>query len=469
MASIIQITQPDLTKLPKTALVNDEPALETSLAVENGLSFSNNDYVLISGYGTSDSEIAQVSGAGTATTVTLGTGLSSAQTRGATIQKTYYNQIDIEYSENLETLWETGAYATLSAASAAATWTNLTTIGINPREDVTEYQDTSANTRAYRTRYYNATSGLYSGYGDPILPDGFESESVGDIILSALSETNTEMGQEDGDELVQDVLLRMFNSGLQHVNKQRKRWSYNQLFDQDISEITAGKNEYDLPFNMDTRLTNKSTWGVRIKNGNNLTYIDKREYDEEVDDVVTTTLAAQLTAVSTTATVTDSSNLPDEGSFVVTTGTTQDTVSWDSNNRTTNVLTLSATTGVTVTHASGTDIWHQGSFSDDPGYYTIYGRKLVIWPIPDTGLYQRNITMDYYQKLVKVDSFGDYLQYPDPKLMLDYMCWKIKTRTEGENAGLQYKQDFETGLNTMIKNEVTGQDNEFTLGISKVQ
>jgi len=467
MATVITSSPPDLYKLQTTALSADEASSQLVLSVENGLSFANNDLVVINGYGNSNSEIRQVSGAPTAGTITVSSVLSFNHTMGEPITKTFYDQLNIAYSEDLETNWETNNYSTLSAASAASTWVNLATIDLQISQEATAYQDISANRRAYKTRFYNSFTGLYSSYSDPILPDGFETQSVGDIINSALSEIKAVIGQESSSEINRNLLINLFNRAVSTVHRHRKRWSWNQVFDYRLSEITAGKNKYRLPFDMDVDYTKKSTYNCSINDNTSLVYLDKREYDTQTKDVHNTTLAAQLTTISATATLTDSSDFPDSGSFMVITGTTQDVVSYTANNRTTNVLTLAATTGVTITHSVNTDVWDNANFSDNPSYYTIWQKDLYIYPVPDTGLYQRNILIDYYKKLIKIDSFGDYILFPDPQIIIDFLCWKISmVRNEYDEAD-RYQTQFQEGLKQLEKNETIGQKNKFLFLINR--
>jgi len=466
MASILTIPHPDIRDLPRTSFGGDEAAAQTTLTVVNGLAFAANDLVVVNGFGNANSELGQISStAPTATVIVLSSGLNHSHVTGETIQKTYFNQVAIEYSTDFETAWDTGAYATISDASDAATWTALVTTDLEPDQNETVYQDTSTASRSYRTRYYNSQSALYSSYNDPILPDGFEIPSVGYIINQALNETGKKIDKEDGGQINEEFLLDQINRCIGLIDNKRKRWSWNQVMDAVVSEITSGQQDYLLPTNIDFDKTKRAAYNVRVNDDENLYYVDKRELDDLMEGSHNSELSAELTTTSTTATFDDTSDFDDDGSFTVTTGSTQDTVSYDSNNRTTNVLTLSSTTGVSTTHAVDADVWQSANFGT-PKYWTIFERKLYIWPLLDTDLYQRTIKMDYYKKQTRIDSFNDYMLFPHTNLVVEYLCLGIHRKLRNDGDADRYEARFKEQLDDLIRLEVTGQKRSWTLRLN---
>lgn len=455
----IKIQHPDITELPVTTLSADEAAAQTTLSVVNGLAFSARDFVVINGYGNATSELRKISAsAPTANAIVLDASyaLQFAQTAGTTIQETYYDQIDIEYSTNCSTLFATGAYATPADAADAATWTNLTTTNITPQEKETIYQDTSTATRSYRTRYYNSHAGIYSSYSDPILPTGFEEFAAGSIIEKALNATGKEISKEPGGQYSMDFFIEQINIAGSDVDSRRKRWSWNQDFNYALSEITSGKWDYLLPTTIDIDYTKRSFFNARVANSENLTYLDKRQMDQITEDTHNTTLAEELNTSSTTITLTDSSDFDDSGTFTVITGSTKDTVTYTANNRTTNVLTLDSTTGVSTTHASGQNVWQSASIGT-PEYYSIWEGYLYLWPIPGTDLYQKNITIDFYKKYVKIDSYQDYVLFPYPNIIYYWLCHAIYEKAGDDANADKYEARYEKAIDTLIKKETTGQ------------
>lgn len=468
----LEILHPDISNLPSTALTAAGAAAATSLTVENGLAFSASEWVVIEGYGSAKSEIRRIAAsAPTATAITLNsaTALQFAHGLGTPLQKIPYDQIAIEYSTDLDTNWELGTYTTIASASAASTWTALTTIDIEPNQQMTVYDDTSdTGNRSYRTRYYNSNSTVYSGYSDPILSSGFEEYSVGRIIDKARRLMGVDIGKEDDSQISEYFMLDAINMCLREIHSKRKRWSWNQEFNYQISEITAGKNYYSIPTSMDLRYSKKSMLKVRINDNEPLTYLDKVSFDEKSEDAHTTTTAGSLTSASTTLVLTDSSDFVDSGTFSICTGATEDTITYTANNRSTNTLTLASTNGASTTHASGTDIWEDGDL-DEPLYYTLFENYLYLWPVPDTDYYLMNIKADFYKKLTEIDSANDYILFPNPNIVVWYLCYCIAMRLKNYEEITLYKQNYESALTDLIRNEHTGQNNQFTLGVKRAE
>ena len=67
----IIISHPDISARAKTALTEAATISDMSLLVDNGLNFANNDFLLLNGYNNTVSEIVQINGTPTATTITL--------------------------------------------------------------------------------------------------------------------------------------------------------------------------------------------------------------------------------------------------------------------------------------------------------------------------------------------------------------------------------------------------------------
>lgn len=470
MAGVLRITHPDISNFPITALTEAATVADTSLLVENGLKFSVDNYLILNGYGSSKSEIVKVHAATvpTATTITLAAANDTdfAHAIGDTVQFIPYNQVVVETSTDLATLWATGSYATIADASAAASWSVATTLNLTVSEEFTLYNDTSTTSYSYRTRFYNSTSAVYSSYSDAQLATGFEEFAVGKIISKALSRTNQTIQDEDTGLITTAFLVDEVNNCMREVYARRKRWSWNQSFDQS-SEITAGQQDYSLPSTIDYRPTNKSLLHIRLEQQRDLQYIDKEEFDRLMEDVVNTTTTQSLSSATTTLTLTDTSDLPASGSFTIITTTTKDTITWTANNRTTNTLTLASTNGASTTHASGTNIWYQASFSDTPNYYTVFGGKAYIWPVPDTGLSQRTIQYDFYKKLVEVDSENDYILFPNPALVMHYLCMAICLKMNDDTRAAMFEAKYIAALKELEKNEVTGQKQVFELNIPR--
>jgi len=459
MAQNIVFTHPDLTGYKSTSLTANAVALASTFTVENGLQFSAGELLGIDGYGNSSSEIVRIAGsAPTANTITLNSSYKNAlpHTIGATLQYIPYDQIAIEYSTNFESLFATGLY-TIDEATAAATWVALTTININvANPSGTQYQDASASTRSYRSRFYNSSAAIYSGYGDPILPTGYEEKAFGKIVQKALRRMGQRLGYTDADLFTEDFFVDEGNNARRLYFDERRIWAANQKMTQTLSEMTAGVQSYLLPSGIDIRETPMSTLFIYTKSRVPFTWLDKNDFNYKMRDVVNTTLAGSLTTGSTSIAFVDTSDLPSTGTFTIITGTTQDRVTWTANNKTTNTLTLAATTGVTVTHASGTNVWYNMSFGE-PKYYTIYDGYAHVYPAPSTAYSQQNLFIDYYQKLIEINSMNDYVLDASPLYIMNYLCLAIAEKLDSYEDISVYERRVQEDMARMRRKEFSGQ------------
>jgi len=455
MPTTLHLRHPDVEGNHKTTISTASAAAASSLTVVNTNQMITDEYVIIGGYGSATAELILTGTISTDTALPLATNTDFAHAAGTVVQHVFYNQIEIDYSTDLDTLWTSGAYATLSDASDAATWVNLSTVDIEISQKETVVHDTN-DSRAYRARYKNADDTAYSAYFYIKLSSGFNEFGLEDIATRAARITNKKISPDDTGQINIPFLIEQANTCIRKVHSKRKRWSYNQSFDVVMSEITSGQNDYLVPNNIDISDTNKSTFNVRINDGHDLGYMDKNEFDIIFKDVHNSELAGALSNVSATIVLDDTSDFPDSGSFTVTTGTTQDTVDYSANNRSTNTLTVTdAASDVTTTHATDTDVWINAPYGT-PRFYTIYDGKMHFDAVPNTLLYQRTIKIDFYKKLVMVNSFDDYIIFPDPNLVYFYLCEAIAIKANTK-TDRYWRSQFDDALADLLKNEATGQ------------
>jgi len=452
---IFNIRHPDIRHQPSTSLTTIVDAATTSLTVGNTGGFTASKYLLIGGYGSATAEIKL---GGAITTTTLATAATSfLHSAGDVVFQIPYNQIEISYSTNLVTLWESNLYATLSDAMTAATWTTLATIDITPTQDETFYNDTISG-RAYRWRYKHSDgTPAYSDYQNILLPTGYEEKSVAAIIRKAISITNKKISNDILAQINTEFCFDEINQCLRWVDNKRLYWSHNQSFNTVLSEITSGKNEYILPTNIATRDNKQAIWNLKIEDGYNLTYLDKREMDQYFVDVHTSFLAVALTSASTTATFDDTSNFADSGTFDVWVAGVKMTITYTANNRTTNVLTCpSCATEVTATAAIDTMVL-QGASYGTPNYYTVYDGKIIFNIVPNDTIYQRAITADYYLNVQQVNSEDDYVRIENPNLVINWLRKAISLKTNNDTKAAQYDAMLREDLKDMKFKNSTGQ------------
>jgi hypothetical protein len=269
--------------------------------------------------------------------------------------------------------------------------------------------------------------------------------------------TNKKRSSSDTGQVNDEFLFDTINEGLRIVGQKRKRWSHDQSFEGVIGEMTAGKNEYVLPSNIEIRDTKRSVWNLRVLDGYNLQYKDKREMDIAHQNWHHSLSASELTAASTDWTLDDTSNFPDTGTIQVYVGTDAMEITYTANNRTTNVLTTpDCATEVTTTIPIDTNAWAGASFGR-PMYYTIYDGKIVFDVIPGVDMHQRAIDADYYLKVQQVRNLFDYVRIGDPNVLINYLRWGISMKTNNDTKAGQYEQDYQQALVDLKNIETTGQ------------
>lgn len=449
------IQHPDIRLAPNTSLTTNTIVGATSLSVTNSNSFTSTNYNLVGGYNTANSEIKLAGTISTAIAIPIAT-LSFAHYTGEVVYQIPYNQIEVSYSANLEALWNSGLYASLSDASAAATWVVLSAVTIQVSQSQTIYEDSTAG-RSFRYRYKNSTTTTYSDYINIVLPNGYEEKSVGAIFRKAVSITNKKILNTDGSQITSEFLFDEINQCLRWIDSKRTHWNHNQSFNSVLTEITAGNNWYLLPSNIATRESKDSIWNVKIDDSYNLEYIDKRELDSRTIDVHSSFLAAQLTSASVSATFDDTSNVDDSGSFDVWVNGTMMTITYTANNRTTNVLTCpNCATEVTATAAIGTQVW-QGASYGVPQYYTIYDGHILFDVVPNSTIHQRNITSDSYLAVQQVNSEDDYVRIENPNVVINWLRKSISLKTNNDTKAAQYDKQMREECKDMIQNNNTGQ------------
>ena len=140
---------PEIQSNEKSYLDADSAAGATTLTA-SGVNFAANQYIAIGQPGAEKTEIVQISGTPTSTSIALVAATSFAHNRGDLIQFIPYNQIEPQRSTD-----------------SGANFSALTAVNIRPDSLETYVQRTGdASTDVYRFRFYNSTSALYSGYSD---------------------------------------------------------------------------------------------------------------------------------------------------------------------------------------------------------------------------------------------------------------------------------------------------------------
>lgn len=404
------INHPEVIEYQKTYLSQDANASDTTLNVDSGISFSANTYILVGEIGHENSEIKLISGAGNTTLTSAA--LTFAHSKGTVIYFIPYNQIELYRST------DTGA--TYSLAS---------TYDIQVDQLKTPIQRASDNsTDYYKIRFKNANDTTYSNYSDAVVATGFADNSVWAIKNRAL----TQLGEKIEGIITDDFLNTSLWEGRREFDNERKRWSFRTSFNSDIGNISTGSYSVSVPTLLRNPDSSQNILGLRIGNqGNNLSYIPKRKWDEWYRASRHTTVATQPTVGATTITLTNTRDFDASGSIKI----YEDTITYTANNTSTGVLSgipASGSGSITATHAIATDVWQNIGFAL-PSEYTIFEDK-IYFNTPFEATYDgMNIWMDYYRILPAYNSDGDTLDEPEYDMFVSFLKWKIKSlKSRGE-------------------------------------
>lgn len=456
MSAILKIQHLDIQGQPQATLASNYASAVTSITVNNTNGFTASKYLLIGGYNGANSEI-KLGGAISSVAILATAATSFDHSAGESVQQIPYNQVEITYSADFLALWQSNLYETISDAATAASWATLSTVSITPNQEYTTVKDDSTSSRTYRWRFKNSTDTIYSDYINYQLPDGFEEKSIAAIFQKATGLTNKKVSSGGTGQVTHEFLFDTANEGLQEYHSERARWSKDQSFESVIGEMIAGTEYIVLPNNIDVRDTSSAIWNVRVDDGRNLTYLDKREMDLRKIGWHSSQLAVQLTSASTDATFDDTSSFPDSGTFTLYVAGTAMTVTYTANNRTTNVLTTpDCATEVTATAAVDTPVWSGASFGT-PSYFTVYDGKIIFDIIPGATMHKHAVDADYYLKCQVVNSLDDYVRIANPNVLLNYIRWHISLKTNNDTKAAQYKADYLNGLKNLKRLETTGQ------------
>lgn len=295
----------------------------------------------------------------------------------------------------------------------------------------TEFNDTTNTTGFYFTRFKTSVGGTFSPYSDAAPYEGYGLLSARAVIDSALGEINKRTS-----EVLSDVFaFTQLDNCQTECLRELKRWSFMQKFNVIIGSVATGSWKVPVPTNLDDQNTNGSIYNLRLGGNSRLVWVDKEKFDELINDMVFSTLAAPLLNGNTTMTLLSSSDF--NSSQLSNTGTVQigaNTYPFIANDVTTGILTLQDAVTVDNTAPLGADVF--GSIqTGQPSYWTIFGGYIYYFPVTAATYDNKNLYLDYYIKQVRITSDYDNLIIPDPMVAVNYLCWKfLKKLNNGDET-----------------------------------
>lgn len=416
----IRVPNSDLIADTTKTFLTADMATGTTLTVKNIIGFQINQVLCIGEPGNQGSEIVKThaSSAPSGSTITLAATTLFAHSAGTNVYLVNFDQVEFS-----------------SAATVTGSKTVLVTTSVTPGLIATIYNDTASTTGFYFARFKNTIATTFSSYSDAAPVAGYTPLMARRIIDGAIQSLNKSITAT----IITDeyAFLEIDNCQME-VLRELKRWSFMQQFDYILTQISTGFWVNSLPTDCDDQNTDRSTWKVRVGREHQLTWVDKEKFNEFVDGVAYTTLAANLTVGATTATLTNSHDFTSGGTVQI--RNTQ--LAYTANNSTTGVLSL--TLAVITPYASGVEVFEYPSLGL-PRYFTIYGGKIYVYPVVSSTYNGRNLYIDYYKLLTAIVSDTDLIVLPDPTVVQYYLEWKFLKRINNGNesqGSLAAKQNY---------------------------
>ena len=412
-----------------TYLTTDTAAAVGTLSIKNITGFAINQLLLLGFLNFQGSEIVKThaSTAPSGSTITLAANSVYPHSASTSVTVIGYDQVEISVASTI-----TGSKSVLG------------TISISVDDDYTIYNDTSNSTGYYFARFKNSITSGFSAYSDPIPNTGYDQFSARTVIDKSLGMINKKTSSTFSDSFG----FEQIDNCQMECLREFKRWSFMQKFDANLGSVYTGSWRLPLPTDCDDQNTTKSIYNFRIGNGSNVTWVDKEKWNELLQGVSHTTLLTNIALNDITITLTDSSNLEDSG--VVLIGANYYT--YTANNRTTGVLTITAST---TTATAGADVF-QGATMGTPSYWTTFGGYVYFYPLIDPTMNARDAYMDYYTALVQTTTDSQKLIIPDPVLAQFYLAEQYLLRQNSGEPTLgsdAYHKKFLIRLDTMKKKE----------------
>lgn len=372
----------------KSYLTVDIAAASGTLTLDSIVGFAVNKILLIGEIGDEKSEIIKThaSSAPSGSTVTLAANTVYQHPAGTPVYIIDWDQVEISH-----------------AATVAGAKTVLATQALQVDQKQTIYDDTVQTAGFYFVRFKETIGNTFSDYSDPIPFAGYADNTVGNAIRYALKRNKMKTFTEFIDH---DYLIEEANNGLKDMRARLSRWPSMQSFNYNLGSTARGVYKWALPSTM-YQHSNQSVLQVRIRDGESLTYLDKKDWDEMLQDIHHSNLAASALIGATSITLDSVADFDDEGVVLI----EGQLIEYTARDVSTGVLSGIPSSGegsITANLTDDADAW-QGATQGMPDSYTIFDGYLYAWPLVDADNASRTILLDFWTEATQVDSDNDTL------------------------------------------------------------
>lgn len=449
----------------ETYLTAEAASGGSTITVKNITSLAVNQIFLIEELGTENAEIilTHASSAPSGTTVTLASNLVKTHPAGSRVRVIMYNQVELKRGTTT-----VAGDATALTVATTANFNPPSSLGsglvaIDPTVKVMAMESSEHTSGYYFARYKNSITSDFSGYTDALEYGGWDANTVGYMIESALRDLSLSLSEK----ITVNDCFRWLNEGMREFKGKRKRFPEHYKDNQIIGQAARGTNIVSMPADIYDTETNKSLIGLRIGKGRNLRYLDPSAFDAEMDRVSVTQVRTQASAADTTLEVDNSYDFEDSGSVSVYISGTKHTYTYTGVTRsaTAGILTGIPASGdgaITVTTPVDAYVW-QDEVEGIPYCYTVRNGQIEYWYLPDSSEDNQNVYADYNAVATSVDSLGDTIDAQRYDVLEPYLKWrmdckdKLNGKLDPQSAWfLQYKERLNDAMRTMDQGRVFG-------------
>lgn len=428
-----------------TFVTDDVVAGATTLGVQSTLGFvslttASGQVLMIGELGQERTEIIKTSSttAPGGTSVTLNSALRFSHPQDTKVYIVDWDRFEVQHSTTA-----TGTKTTLMAYPEV----------LQPDQMESIYRDTTKSAGFYFIRFNNSTNSTNSDWSDPVPYAGFDDNSVFSIKQRALESINEIVdGKVISDEFLNRALWELRR---EYHNMPGKR-PFRKKFNVDIGNVLTGSFFIELPDDVEAPFTAENVYGVRVGTEDNMSYIDKKEWDFYYVDKPHSTLALPYTVnVSTSIWLANgrdfsgSATIQVEGTEIACTRIVGEQNSFY------------VRTHGDWSASGGSDAWENITLGL-PDEFTVWqnvsgGSAKIYFNIPfETAYINQNIYADYYRKVVELQTDYDSLDEPEYDMFVYGLAWKIKKR---KNPELQLLKDSDYLMWLQLKN--SSHANEF--------
>lgn len=411
----------------------------------------SNYRILLNDIGTETAEIVTATSI-SSNTLVLSSNTTQAHSRGEPVKNIIFDQIEIS-----------------KASALGGSYSVLTTIAIQPTTSESLYVDTASpsSTAAYKVRFKNSISGLYSDYSAAAslsqVSSAYDSIAVASTLINSV---RLSTGNKD---LPDSFFLEALNDAREIIEfnilyGKPKEWRH--MFEFPI-QMYAGRNYIPLPSDTDFKETNRSLLAARysrevVGSPQPIRYVDKKDWNAVVYQNRVSTNTTQALSGATSIVLENAGDFPTAGTVVVSTNAFTESILYVTfTGKTGNTLT--GVSGLTRTIAAGTQIWSYQA-NAYPYNYSVFDLYLngvktpsIVFdrPIPQA-LQGKNCYIDYYKAYTKLTSIQDQIPEHFRDIYKNYLKFAIKRRRD-ETIG-EDDPDYKLFMDA-AKNIVTGQYN----------